>query len=378
MKLKEKNSTEKNINSKEKFLIIRLSSMGDVILTSALIRSIKNSFPDSEIDFVTDKAFFEVLKHNPHLNKIILYDKTKTIAENNLLKNELSADYKIIDLQNNIRSLNFRKGLGSEISQMEKRRFQKLFLIHFKKNLFEKVAIPELYIKTAEKFGVKNDEKGLEIWLENEKKLNNNYIPEVRFSNFIKQNRQKNRIFAVALGAKHKTKQWLPEYFAELIVMLFQKYEADFYLLGGKEDTEVCQKVAALVKSKVAINHLENIKIIDNSGKTSILETANLLNECDLLITNDTGVMHIGAARYLPIVAIFGSTSPILGFAPYYGKLIDTKLAEICELDLKCRPCTHIGKSKCPKKHFKCMKELTPELVFEKANSLINSLDLTN
>lgn len=351
----------------QKFLIIRLSSMGDVILTSLLIRCIKKTFPNAKIDFVVDKNFVETIQFNPHLNKIIIYDKTKNITTNNLLKKELTSDYKIIDLQNNLRSICFRRGLGENIVAIPKRRFQKLCLTMLKINLFEKISIPQLYLKTAAKFNIENDGKGLELWLNDE--TPNNYFPakkqNIPLHDAIKNN--ENCVIAIAPAAKHKTKQWIPEYFADLIAKLHQQYAVKFYLLGGKADYEICCLIENIVKQ----NNVEKCIISNHSGKTSILETAKLIDECSLLITNDTGIMHIGAARQIPIVSIFGSTSPAFGFAPYFGEM-PNNMMKICSLDLKCQPCTHIGKKKCPKNHFNCMKLLKSDMVFEKIVELIN------
>ena len=348
--------------------------MGDVILTSPLIRCIKKTFPDAEIDFVVDKNFVEAIQFNPYLNKIIIYDKTKTSTVNNLIKKELANDYKIIDLQNNFRSINFRKGLGKNIAAIPKRRLQKLCLTILKINLFEKISIPQLYIKTANKFDIKNDGKGLELWLNNE--TPDNYLLEkkqnIPLSNAIKNN--KNCIIAVAPSAKHKTKQWLPEYFADLLIKLHKQYTVRFYLLGGKDDYEVCCLIENIIKQNYKENDVEENGIISNhSGKTSILETAKLIDECALLITNDTGIMHIGAARQIPTVSIFGSTSPAFGFAPYFGET-QNNMAKICSVALKCQPCSHIGKKKCPKNHFNCMKLLKPEMVFKKILELIDNI----
>ena len=365
-------------NNLQKFLIIRISSLGDVLLTSALVRCIKKTFPDATIDFVVDKQFADIVKYNPHINNVIVYDKKQTIKENNSIKKNLANDYKIIDLQNNFRSIFFRKGLGNEIAIFKKKYIQKLFLVWLKINLFDKnLSIPEKYINTANKFGIKsninNANDGLEIWLPEEKELEY-YPPTVKFENCrstiktANNSSEKKYIFAIAPSAKHKTKQWLPEYFSELILLLDAKYNAKFYLLGGQEDKEICSFITAKINSEIAhsrefsdkIENSKKIEIFDYSGKTSIIETVRLVDECDLLVTNDTGIMHIGAARKLPLVVIFGSTVTNFGFAPYRTKY------EICEVDLPCRPCTHIGQKECPKKHFNCMKLITPEMVLSK------------
>jgi heptosyltransferase-2 len=130
-----------------------------------------------------------------------------------------------------------------------------------------------------------------------------------------------------------------------------------FDLLGDEKDIDICHYIISNLSKK--------IQIIDNSGKTSILESVRIIDRSDLLISNDTGLLHIASARNVPIVAIYGSTVPSFGFMPY-------KVPHcICDIKLRCRPCTHIGKKDCPKKHFNCMKLLSPDIVFRKMEDFI-------
>jgi len=194
-KLKIYKNLNKNLeinNNPQKFLVIRISSLGDVLLTSALIRNIKKTFPDAIIDFVVDRQFEEIVKHNPHINNVIIYDKKLTVKENNRIKKNLPNDYKIIDLQNNFRSFFFRKGLGKEVAVFKKSRIKKLLLVWLKINLFGKndLPIPEKYITVANKFGIKNstvatNNAGLEIWLPEEKELDY-YPPTIKKANFFR------------------------------------------------------------------------------------------------------------------------------------------------------------------------------------------------
>ncbi len=328
----------------KKIMLIRLSSMGDVILTTPLVRCIRKQYPNCLIDFVVDKKFADVIKHNPHINNVFEYDKTNA-ASNIELKKKLDNDYTIIDLQNNRRSKSFRNGLGKVIGKFDKYRLKKLALVYLKKNYFNNVTIPERYINTAYSIGISNDEKGLEVWTpeENASKI---YSPENKIhSNVL------NKITIVP-SATHYTKRWLPEYFVKLIDMLYDKYASDFNLIGDSNDKEICKYIVS--------NSRNEIKIVDYSGKTSILDATHIIDSSDLVISNDTGLMHIAAARQVPIVAIYGSTVPALGFIPY--RVPNT----ICEVKLKCRPCTHIGRKHCPQKHFNCMKLLLPEVVLNK------------
>jgi len=338
-------------------LIIRLSSIGDIILATPLIRILKNKYKNAIIDFIINKPFKEIVEYNPYIDNIIIYDKSKSIKDNLKIKKNLQNNYKIIDLHNNLRTIMFRKVLGKYV-KIDKNRIQKLKLVYLKQVPKAKICIPMLYINTAKKlFDIEYDNKGLELWLPEEKE-NKIYLP----------NKQKpfilNKI-ALAPGAKHFTKRWLYHYFVELIIKLNKEYSnIEFNLIGGIDDKIICNEILSEIKTKNS-----NININDFSGEESLITTTRIINNCNLMITNDTGVMHIAAARKVPIVALFGSTTTSLGFTPFEVPYI------VCEDEnLKCRPCTHIGRKNCPKKHFKCMNNLTPDKVFNKIKEFVNTL----
>jgi ADP-heptose:LPS heptosyltransferase len=337
-----------------KILVIRLSSMGDVILTSHLIRILKKSYPEAQIDFAVSKQYSEIYKYNPNISNIFEYDKSlpnSKIIElrNEFLKSNGIEKYDlIIDLQRNIRSMNLRNGIYNKLVKVKKHRLNKLSLVYFKNGLMNPTkSIPEIYLESLSELGIKDDGKGLELWLPEEKDYDK-YPPEIRNTN-----KNIERI-AIAPGAFHFTKRWLPEGFTGLIIKLKEKFNAEIILIGGKSDIEICGQI----KSGV------NFKVSDYSGSESIIETARLIDSCDLLITNDTGVMHIAAARQVPVVAIFGSTIAAFGFSPFRVPNI------IIEKQVPCRPCTHIGRDSCPKKHFNCMKLISAEDVIDGVNKL--------
>ncbi len=341
------------------YTIIRLSSIGDIVLTSALIRSIKVTDKTATIDFVTDKAFKEVLEFNPHINKILLYDKKKSLAQNDMLRKEINTNSKIIDLQNNLRTRILRRNF-SNVVKIEKRRLQKLALVHLKKFPKKQPIIPLLYIQAAKDYGIKYDGGALEFWLEEERNLDF-YPPERRATNFCLKK------IAIAPGAKHFTKRWLSENFIKTIEKIHQKYNVEFCLLGGRSDMNICQEIEEKISALEQNIHIKNF-----AGQTSLLTSAQLLDTCDLILTNDTGLMHIAAARRVPVMALFGSTVKEFGFAPFGVQNI------VCETELKCRPCTHIGRASCPQKHFNCMSQLSPDKVFHQLIDFIQNLEEKN
>jgi len=336
-----------------KFIIIRLSSLGDIVLTTKLIRNLKLNYPKSELFFICNEEYADLLKFNPYIDKIGLYNKNEDNEIRNL-KNEIIAYNPdlIIDLQKNSRS-KFLIDDFDNIVTYDKRRIYKLMLVYAKKTIEDKnLPIADIFIKPIVDFllDFKVDDGGLEFWLQSDK---DNLIYKPKLKEFSIRGKLK---IAVAPAAHFKTKRWLSENFIELINLIKNKYDAEFIILGGKTEFELCEHIAIATDSK------------NYAGKTNIIESAELIDKCDMMICNDTGLMHIAAARQVPIAVFFGSTVQQFGFGPYKVKNI------IMEKELWCRPCSHIGRNNCPLGHFNCMKKITPIFAFNKIIELINNL----
>ena len=152
----------------------------------------------------------------------------------------------------------------------------------------------------------------------------------------------------LAPGAHHATKRWPVAKWAELAAQLDEK-GASITLVGGPSDVEIC----------TAVEQAAGVAITRADGAETLAETIEVLDRADVLVSNDSGVMHLAAARRVPVVAIFGSTVKELGFAPYGVR------HTIVEHDVSCRPCSHIGRARCPKGHFLCMESIPPTQVLE-------------
>ncbi len=326
--------------------------MGDVILTTALVRQIRSKYPSARLDFVTSKQFSEIFRYNPHISNLIEYDKQSSMADIADLKNKIKSKIPggrfdiVIDLQKNMRSRVFRSGLGDRYFYVKKMRLHKLSLVYFKRPLLKGIVpIPEIYRITASPLEIEDDGKGLELWLPGEV---GTYPPET--------NTDRNNLkIAVAPGAFHNTKRWQQEKYLELIIHLKDNLNADIVLIGGKKDKEITD----WIKSNL------NFDFEDCTESDSILQTAKAIDSVSLLISNDTGVVHIAAARKVPVIAIFGSTVQEFGFVPFRTKY------EIVEKHLPCRPCTHYGLYKCPKVHFDCMNKISVEDVVSAVKRMI-------
>jgi lipopolysaccharide heptosyltransferase II len=336
------------MNNHKNILVTRLSSIGDIVLTTAFLRILKNTIPNSTITFLTDNNYESILKFNKRIDYLITYDKLQTNKERNLSKNlhlsKLNIDTFDItfDLHNNFRTRKFYKGITKEMFKIDKQRLTKLKMVYLKSFPNEIKHKHDIYLETLNSFNPKDDNLGLEFWFESDL---NSYLNQT--SNKIKSN-----IIGIAPGSKHFTKMWNIEKFKDIANLLSSNFSVQ--LFGSKEDIGICNFIQN-----------NNEKILDLSGKLTLLETAKLIDKCDVLISNDSGLMHIASARQTKVLAIFGSTVKELGFSPFRVQ------NEIVEKELNCRPCSHIGRENCPKGHFNCMNMISVEDVYSSFEKLI-------
>lgn len=320
---------------KYKILIIRLSSLGDILLTTPVIRAINKEYPNSQIDFVVKKQYSSSLRYNPHISTLYIYEKEKAKSIKDQIR-KVKYDF-VIDLQNNLRSCALTFGLGTEVKRFKKPTFKKLLLVWTKINLLKKIeAIPIRYAKIT---ALQLDDKGLDL-----------FIPE----NINSKLAAGKKYIGICPGAKHFTKRWPEEYFVELGNKISnQNYT--IVIFGGKDDRELCEAISSKIKN--------SINLCNNDD---LLQTAIDMKQCQHIICNDSGLMHTATAVGTPITAIFGSTVREFGFIPY---LSGNSILE--NNSLSCRPCSHIGRSSCPQTHFKCMKEIKPNTVFDHVKSFL-------
>jgi ADP-heptose:LPS heptosyltransferase len=321
-------------------LIIRLSSLGDALLATPLIRSIKNKYPSIKLDFLVRKEYKGALEKNLYISELFLYERQ---TENNaaLLKNLSNYKYDlIIDLQNNFRTAGIRKKIGDQAVRFNKRSFDKFLLVKFKiNNLKNEPQIPVRYADSIDQSIL--DDEGLDLFTDRapSKEL-------IEDKNFI----------GIAPGSRHYTKMWP----AENYILLSKKLsDAGFtiVLFGGNTDYEICNKI-----------NKETPHSINLCNDNDLLQTAADMKKMKTLICNDSGMMHVACAVKTPVAAFFGSSVKEFGFMPYKNKNLILE-----NNSLSCRPCSHIGREKCPKGHFKCMREITPDTAFEKILRFINS-----
>ena len=327
-----------------KFLILRFSSIGDIVLTTPVIRCLKKQMPSAEIHYLVKPQFKSVIEHNPYIDKIhLLQQDWEAMIES--LKEE-KFDH-IIDLHHNLRTLRIKKALKLPATSFNKLNIEKFIFVKLKWNVMPKdVHIIDRYMETVAQFGVRNDGEGMDYFIPKEEEVQSKDIPASHQLGFV----------SIVIGASFFTKK-LPVY---KLQELCSKIHFPIILLGAKEEFQEGEE----------ISKIDPVKIYNACGKFSLNESADLVRKSRVVIAHDTGLMHIAAAFKKQVIAIWGSTTPSFGMVPYYGnKFLATHAMpydNIQVLKLWCRPCTKMGRNKCPQGHFKCMKKIDVDAVVER------------
>ena len=320
-----------------KFLVIRFSSIGDIVLASPALRCLKKQIMTSEVHFLTRSSFKPVTIGSPYVDKFFYYDNDINAVIDLLKKEEY--DY-VIDLHNNFRSNKVKRALAVKSYTIDKLNFQKFLLTKLRIDIMPGRHITKRSLDTVAVFGVKDDEGGLDYFIPEEDRVNESDIPASHLAGYI----------AIVIGASYYTKK-LP---VHKLVELCNKIHHPIILIGGKEDAEVGEKVAATGDGKV----------YNACGKFNLNESADLVSRSKLVISHDTGLQYIASAFNKKVLAVWGSTSPRLDVEPYYSKAFLATQQEppydniIRQPQLKCQPCSKYGNKKCPLGHFKCMKQM--------------------
>ena len=331
-----------------KFLIIRLSSIGDIVLTTPVIRCLKQQVPNAEIHYLTKSNYLPILSSNPYIDKIHCLEQSLLTIITELKREDF--DY-IIDLHHNLRSMKVKDALKIKSFSFNKLNIQKWLYTSFKWNILPDNHIVDRYLETISEFGVKNDGAGLDYFIAKEDFINDKDLPTSHQAGYV----------GIVIGAALNTKKYPLHHVKKLCEIL----DHPIILLGGLEDADEGERIAASDK----------IKIYNSCGKFSLNESADLVCRAKLVVTNDTGLMHIAAAFKRPVISLWGNTVPEFGMYPYYGRnfLQGTTSANhplpydiIEQKKLSCRPCSKIGYDSCPQGHFKCMEKIKPAEVLAK------------
>lgn len=313
-------------------LVVRLSAIGDIVLTTPLLTELQRAFPQARIDYCTKAPFATLVAANPAVTSVMMPESIDPGSSYDL----------VVDLQNNRRShALLRKVRAGAVRRYRKSNWKKLLLVQFKINLSDG------YRSVVERYGA-----ALE-----------GFVPKVSAPCALYPSPEDHAfaaeaigsadpVLAVCFGATHYTKRYPPLRFARIIEQVCASTQARVLLLGGKEDEADAGTIADALPEAVR----NRVQVL--AGKTTLMQSAALLAASSLVLCNDTGLMHMASAFSRKLFVIFGSSVREFGFMPWGTGY------ELFETDgLDCRPCSHIGRATCPKGHFRCMSDIPPERI---------------
>ncbi|MBI1836631.1 MAG: glycosyltransferase family 9 protein [Flavobacteriia bacterium] len=328
-----------------KILVVRFSSIGDVVLTTPIVRCLKKQLPEAEVHFITKKAFAPVLEDNLYLDKLITIQKSIKEVIVDLKKEKY--DW-IIDLHKNVRTLSLKKKIGVQSKSFPKLNIEKWLFVQFKINQMTSMHIVDRYFETVKHLGVKNDLLPCDFFINKTSQINIEKEFQLNAKSFL----------AIAIGAQFATKR-LP--FSKLKEII-QQINTPIVLVGGAMDKALAIEIQQTFPTK---------KIHNACGDFSLQQSASIIEQSKAILSNDTGLMHIASCFQIPTISIWGNTVPDLGMFPYFPN--QKQLFSMHEVEnLKCRPCSKIGFKECPKKHFKCMNLQDSEAIISDIKDKMN------
>lgn len=333
------------MDDKKKILIIRFSSIGDIVLCSPIIRCVKSQIPNCELHFVCKHSLKSILENNPHLDKVYSFQKNVSEILDQLSEENYSH---VVDLHNNLRSAQILRKLKTESTRLHKANIPKWIMVNLKMNFLPQKHIVDRSFDTVKSLNVHNDMKGLDF-----------YISEKDHLLEIKGKSIPESYIAIVLSGTYATKQ-IP---AEKIISIAEGLQYPIVLIGGEKEKNIAQQIVKKTRKEV----------IDAVGNLSLGQSAFIIKNSHAVISPDTGMMHIAAAFNKNIISVWGNTIAEFGMYPYI--ISDKRKQRISEqniiqvMNLACRPCSKLGKSKCPKGHFKCMNDINVDSIVSIANN---------
>lgn len=328
-----------------KVLILRFSSIGDIVLTTPVIRVLKTQLEDAEVHFATKSQFRGMLEENPYIDQVHTLDKGIWQLIQQLKAQRF--DY-VVDLHHNLRTFLVKLFLGVKAGSYNKLNWEKWLMVTLKINKLPSKHIVERYLGAAHSLGIKNDTLGLDFFIPQNDEVPLEWLPEAFHQGFV----------AYAIGGQHATKK-LP---VKRMIELCDKINRPIVLLGGKEDADAGMQIEKFFERNVDSGNFESdlqselgkkTLIYNGCGKFNLNQSASLVRRATHVFTHDTGMMHIAAAFKKEVFSIWGNTIPLFGMYPYR-----TKFTVLENNKLSCRPCSKIGFNKCPKGHFHCMEKM--------------------
>ncbi len=337
----------------ENILIIQTAFLGDVILSLPLVQALKKKHPDSKIDFLCIPGTSGLLKNNPYIDEVIIYNKRNSGVPGliDIIKKIRNKKYDLIISPHRSARTSMISYFSSAKKTITFDKSNLSFLYDVKIPYAENIHEIRRNLSLLEPLGNETEIIRPELFTGEEEK---NKIDKLFSDNNIPAGQ---KIISIAPGSAWFTKKFPKEKFVR-ICDLVQTMNAKIFLIGGKEDRQTSEYIE---------NNSASENIINVTGQLSILESAELIKRSSLLITNDSAPLHIGNAEGISVIAIFGATIPAFGFYPY-GKndiIFETN-------GLSCRPCSIHGGNKCPIGTFECMLRISEENIAKEIKRMLS------
>jgi heptosyltransferase II len=320
-----------------KILIIRLSSLGDIVLTQPVPAILRRQFPDAQIDYITKNVYTEAVEAFGCIDHIFVYKTKDLFLELRKGKYDM-----VIDLHSKLNTFIIKTIVGGKKTvTYDKKPFLRRKMVKGKsKQQIESTV--GLYFSALKKIGL------------DEKYSNPELYPKSGKSKLPVELKSSDKVVGIFPGALHQTKRYPLKQLAEVINILPEEY--NFVIFGSKDE----------MKDSAELNSLAKREVTDLCGTLSIAELIATMNDLDLVISNDSGPMHIAAALQKNQIALFGATHPILGFSP-----MNINATVICK-NISCQPCSLHGSERCPKGHFDCMNKIKPIEIAEESQKILS------
>lgn len=312
-----------------KILIIRFSSIGDIVLTTPVVRCIKQQLPGVEVHFLTKRKFKGVIEHNPYIDKLVCIESSIGEVASELRKERYDH---LVDLHHNSRTLQLKALLGKTALSFNKLNLEKMLMVNFRINRLPDKHIVDRYFEAIAPLGVRNDRQGLDYFIPPNDEINiHSFLPAAFHTGYD----------ALVAGGSYYTKR-IPKNKLKEICSLSAR---PVVIVGGPEDASAAEHIVHELPGKV----------MHFCGRINLNQSASLIRQAQRVISSDTGLMHIAAAYKKDVISVWGNTIPEFGMYPYLpgdrSKIVEVK-------GLSCRPCSKLGYKQCPKGHFKCMNDI--------------------
>ncbi|MDD5087990.1 MAG: glycosyltransferase family 9 protein [bacterium] len=329
-------------------LVIRFSSLGDVLLTAPVLRALRAHFPSAHLDFLTAEEFADAARLLPGVDGVLPFQRRSGWRGLLRLRADLSRRYTIlIDLQNSPRSA-FLRSLTFPMVWVKAKRYRvrRWFLVRCKWDFYGATTpVAVRYLEAAASLGVQDDGRGLDLMVpDNARKW---------AADFAERYAPDRPLIVFCPGARHETKKWPADRWMEL-GRSAAAAGMSVGVVGSRNEESLVTEIAKAIPGAFAVYD------------RGIGEIAAMMERAAAVVSNDSGLMHLAAGVNARLVAIFGPTVEPFGFYPFRAR------AEVLDHELPCRPCRALGGAACPKRHFRCMMDTHPADAWAAVNRVIN------